>query len=153
MKKVILLTVSMVMVLLLLTGCSNKVSRELDFGGEKVKVTVDLKGGWDADWGNSVVYLYDQKNEEGVEAVGWGVYFDAAEVPERVEEITNTYAEDYTNVQQFEDGSIKWWDAGDEYASGYYLKRVSDKSFIMIVCQNPDEAEAFFDRFDAELVK
>ena len=49
MKKSVSFSLCLVALLLLLAGCGRKESRVLDFNGEKVKVTVKLSDGWEAD--------------------------------------------------------------------------------------------------------
>ena len=150
MKKTICITVSVIMALLLFTACAGKKteSRTLDFDGEKVKVTVDLSGGWEAEWGDYVCYLYPGKNDGKTEAAGWGVYMSAEEFDVRQEEITGSFAEEYKNVQTLNDGSLKCESVSEEYPTAYYYKKISDNTYLQIVSQSVPGDE-IFNRIDA----
>ena len=152
MKKIICITVSVVMALLLLTACAGKKteSRTLDFDGEKVKITVDLSGGWEAEWSDYNCYLYPGKNDGSIEEAGWCVYMPAGEFDERFAEITGSYAEEYKNVQTLDDGSLKCESASEEYPTAYYYKKISDNTYLQIVSRSVPGDEVF-NRIDAKL--
>lgn len=130
MKKLLCVSLSIVMTLLLLTGCGSKVSNTFDFDGEKVKVTFDTSGGWDVEFGEMATYVYPAKNDGKTDAAGWGVYMSAEEYAERYKEITETYADSYTNVQKLDDG-LKY----DDVVGHCYIVKISDKTYFMMVSQ------------------
>ena len=154
MKKSVSFSLCLVALLLLLAGCGRKESRVLDFNGEKVKVTVKLSDGWEADWGETVCYLYPGKNDGTLRVAGWGICMSAEEFAEHSAKITGTHADKYKNVRILKDGSIKceYGSSGEEGASAYYYNKISDKSYMLIVSQRIP-GDDLFSRFDVVLVK
>ena len=59
-------------------GCARKDSKQtasayLDQEGKSIEATVDISDGYSCDFARGAVYLYDQENKEGVEAVAMGI--------------------------------------------------------------------------------
>lgn len=125
-------------------GCAKKDSKQtasayLDQEGKSIEATVDISDGYSCDFARGAVYLYDQENKEGVEAVAMGISLG--------EEVYSDYlktAEADANKKELNGGLMFQADN-----TMIYITKVSTDSYFGIFADNVTSAqmEKYVSRF------
>lgn len=115
-----------------------------DFDGNVVDVTVDMRDDWDVAFSDNSAALYDGPNDGVRNAVAFGVYESQALYEARLAE--PSACADFT---QLEDGVTFTDSAGLQD----YILDLGDGVHYRIMVQPGHDAQAIFDRFEAELLE
>ena len=141
MKKIFGLIIVFFITILLVTGCSNKESSYaanlFEFEKDQVVVTVDLKDGWNVEFGINATYLYDKKDAEDV--VANAVYVSKDEYKEIVDEYKG-----YDSYKEIDNGITF-----EESTSTKYIVKVTDDTYMMVIVRKESKynAQEVFERF------
>ena len=113
----------------------------LDQGGNEVRVTVDLTGGWSAEFAPGAVYIYDGKADENAEATAIGLTLD--------EKVFKEYAADAPDQDNYREFARSFSYTEENGWVDYFYSVGSDAYFMISV--SPDlDADAVSMRFSVE---
>ena len=126
-------------------GCSKKSNKQtatayLNQEGPTIEATVDLSKGYSCDFARGAIYLYDQENNEGVEAVALGITLS--------EEVYN----DYLNESKMADANAKDFNGGVMYKADdqmVFITKVGEDAFFGVFADDatPSQMENLVNRF------
>ena len=119
-------------------------SHTYQYQGSVVDVSLDLRGGWDAEFGSETAYLYDGPRDSGLDPVAFGRYESREEYEERLEK-----ADTYSAFTEAGNGVTFTDSAG---VQDYIIDLGSDV-YYLISAQPGSDAQDIFRRFDVVLVK
>lgn len=115
-----------------------------DYQSSIIDVSLDLRGGWDAEFGPETACLYDGPRESESAPVAFGRYESREDYAERLE-----MADTYTDFTEAENGVTFTDSAG---VQDYIIDLGSD-AYYLISVQPGSDAQEIFERFDVALVK
>ena len=123
------------------------VSHVFDFDGNKVRVTVDISGGWDAEFGEKATYLYDRpaadSDSDDRDAAAFGVY-----------ETRQDYDTFLAEAKAYDDFTLT--DNGFAYTDSidvtHLFFSVGNGVYFRIMVEPGNDAQAVFDRFTVKMV-
>jgi len=113
----------------------------LDQGGNEVLVTVDLTGGWSAEFAHGAVYLYDGKVDENTPATAIAVTLDQEVFEEYV-----ASAPSQENYREF----ARSFSYTEEDGSTDYFFSVGPDAYFMISVSPEEDADTVSSRFSVE---
>ena len=138
MKKLFVILFAAVLALGAFAGCSSKsepeasqepesatetIEHHFDYEGIVCDATVDVSGGWDADFGNAAIYLFNEKKTDDSEAVAHAYVIDREEYDLQVADLKEYYDVDEVGgafIGKDEDGNVR------------YLTFVNDEVYLLI---------------------
>ena len=129
---------------------SETVSHVFDFDGNQVQVTVDVREGWDAEFGEMATYVYDRPNDkedpdkDDRDAAAYGVY--------ETQEDYNTFLEEGKTYDNFALTDYGFTYTNDSDMTHFFCALGNDVYFRVMVNPGYDPQEVF-ERFAVELLE
>ena len=144
MKKIICAVFAAVLMLLMAAGCgdNNAVTYEQDFYDTKVNISVSLDDGWDIDFDDEALTVFDgPKDDMTSKVIANGMILS-----ERAYERTVEKYEDTDGFKKTDDGVRFTNDSG----SSSYIFKASDDIYYVITVRSGYDAESVFKRFEVK---
>ena len=113
----------------------------LDQGENEVKVTVDLTGGWSAEFAHAAVYLYDGEVDENTDATALGLTLD--------EKVFKEYAADAPDRDNYREFARSFSFTEEDGWTDYFYS-VGPNAYFMISVSPGADADAVSMRFSVE---
>ena len=113
----------------------------LDQGENEVKVTVDLAGGWSAEFAHAAVYLYDGEVDENTDATALGLTLD--------EKVFKEYAADAPDRDNYREFARSFSFTEEDGWTDYFYS-VGPNAYFMISVSPGTDADAVSMRFSVE---